>query len=63
MIVFGLGKNLLFKSVLGHCELLCDIAEGSSTAYQESFGNAICNHTQLMLSVHMSHEHPIWIAS
>ena len=22
VIVFGLGKNLLFKSVLGHCELL-----------------------------------------
>ena len=21
MIVFGLGKNLLFKSVLGHCEI------------------------------------------
>ena len=22
MIVFGLGKNLLFKSVLGHCEII-----------------------------------------
>ena len=23
MIVFGLGKNLLFKSVLGHCGISC----------------------------------------
>ena len=27
MVVFGLGKNLLFKSVLGHCDLYVSIVD------------------------------------
>ena len=32
MVVFGLGKNLLFKSVLGRCELVsCENVEASES--------------------------------
>ena len=36
VVVFGLGKNLLFKSILGHCEIMPE-----RIIYKSHYGNGV----------------------
>ena len=46
VVVFALGKNLLFKSALGHCVMLGEIHSEKSTVGSKPFWNQIAIEVQ-----------------